>query len=162
MNMPSAHPSIKYSGQCVRRACVIPTLGLVMCPWHEQFRNQRGPSRLVRGADAAANVTVKILVEGNAVLIIRIGLQRRLMTQYGALAVGVLQENARQAARQFRGHLIDVEEPPRSRRAFHGEVLAVVMMKLLQRFDDEEIERKPNRPAPIGIAAELPRFGFAR
>src|SRR5437588_10284248 len=43
---------------------------------------------------------------------------------------------------------------PGAGRAFDFEIVAVVMMKLLERFDEQIIDRKPNRSAPIGIAAE--------
>src|SRR5258708_5098942 len=44
----------------------------------------------------------------------------------------------------------------RSGRAFHFEVLAIIVMELLQRLDDEEVQGEPDGPAPVGIAAELP------
>src|SRR3984957_8893353 len=53
----------------------LPRLVLIMRPRHEQLGNQRGPPRLMRCPDAAAGVAVKILVERNAVLVIRICLQ---------------------------------------------------------------------------------------
>ena len=64
---------------------------------HEQLGDQRGPPRLVRCADAPAGIAVKILVERDAILVVRIVLQRGLVAQHGALAVRVLQEDARQA-----------------------------------------------------------------
>jgi hypothetical protein len=41
-----------------------------------------------------------------------------------------------------------------SRRAFDGEVVAQVVVELLQRFDDQEVDRKPDRPSPVRVAAE--------
>ena len=46
--------------------------------------------------------------------------------------------------------------------ALHLKVVAKIMMKLLQRFDQQKIHRKPHRPAPIGIAAEECRRRFRR
>ena len=43
---------------------------------------------------------------------------------------------------------------PRAGRAFDLEVVAEVVMELLQRFDQQEVHREPDRPAPVGIAAE--------
>ena len=60
------------------------------------------------------------------------------------------------------GHLLDGEIRAGSRRALHLEIVAVVVMEFLQRFDDQEIDREPDRSAPVGIAAEVPRFGFGR
>ena len=92
----------------------------------------------------------------------RIGLQLWFMAEHGAVAVGVLQENARQAARQLGRDLLDGEVLARSGRAFHLEIVAVVMVELLQGFDDEEIDGEPDGPAPVGIAAELAAVGFRR
>ena len=41
-----------------------------------------------------------------------------------------------------------------TRRALDAEVLAEVVMELLQRLDDEEVDREPDRPAPVRVAAE--------
>ncbi len=49
-----------------------------------------------------------------------------------------------------------------SGRAFHLEVVAVVVMELLQRLDDEIVDRKPDRPAPVGIATEHSGVRFGR
>src|SRR5450631_2845647 len=129
---PRPAPNIATSADC--------PISPVMRPWHEQFGDQRGPPRLVRGPDPASGVAVKILVERDAVLVMGVRLQLGLVTQHGPLAVGVLQENARQAMRQLGGDLLDREIAARSRRAFHLEVIAVVMMKFLQRLDNEEIQ----------------------
>ena len=37
-----------------------------------------------------------------------------------------------------------------------------VVMKLLQRFDQQVVDRKPHRPAPVGVAAEEPGIGLRR
>src|SRR5262249_34467711 len=33
-------------------------------------------------------------------------------------------------------------------------IVAVIMMKLLKRFDQQIVNRKPNRAAPVGVAAK--------
>jgi hypothetical protein len=38
----------------------------------------------------------------------------------------------------------------------YDKVIAVVVMKLLERFDNEKIDRKPDRASPIGVATEKP------
>src|SRR5258708_4853452 len=48
------------------------------------------------------------------------------------------------------------------RRALDLEVVAVVVMKLLQRLDDEVVRRHPDGPAPIRVAAEKAALGFGR
>ena len=49
-----------------------------------------------------------------------------------------------------------------SRRELDGEVAAEVEMKFLQRFDEQEIYRKPDRSPPVGIAPEQARGRFTR
>ena len=80
-----------------------------MCARHEQLGDQRGPTRLVRCADAAAGVAVKIFVERNAILVVWIGLHCGLVAQHGAFATRVLQEDARQSVRQLVRHGVDGE-----------------------------------------------------
>ena len=41
-------------------------------------------------------------------------------------------------------------------------LLAEIIVKTLQRFDEQIVERKPDGSAPIGIAAELPGLRFGR
>ena len=47
-------------------------------------------------------------------------------------------------------------------RIFDFVTVTQIVMKLLQRFDQEKIDGKPDRSAPIGIAAEQPGPGFRR
>src|SRR5438876_602972 len=47
-------------------------------------------------------------------------------------------------------------------RAFDFEIVAVVMMKLLEGFDQEVIDREPDRTAPVGVAAENAGLRFGR
>ena len=107
-------------------------------------------------SDAPAVVAVEIFVERNALPIVGIRLQLRVLAQDRTIPLAVLEENARQPLGQFGGYFFDGNKMPRSGRAFDFEIIAVIVMKLLQRLDDEKIERKPNGAAPIGIAAELP------
>src|SRR5450631_3177553 len=125
-----------------------PRAGLVVHARHEELRDQRRPSRLMRCPDAAVGIAMKILVEWNAVLVVRIALQLRLMTQHRPLAARVLQENPRQPQGQLGGNLVDGEVGSGPRGTLHFEVIAIIVMKLLQRFDDQEIQGKPNRSAP--------------
>src|SRR5438105_4075547 len=50
----------------------------------------------------------------------------------------------------------------RTGRAFDFEIVAVVVVEFLERLDEEIIDRQPDRPAPIRIAAEDVRLRFAR
>ena len=63
---------------------------------------------------------------------------------------------------QLVGDLLDRDEAARAGRALDLEVVAVVVMELLQRLDDQEVDREPDRPAPVRVAAEQPDVGLAR
>src|ERR1700743_3995388 len=84
------------------------------------------------------------------------------MAQHGTLALRVLQENARKPARQLGSDFLQSEELARACWAFHLEVVAIVVMEFLQRFDYEKIHGKPDGAAPVRVAAELTRLRFRR
>src|ERR1700683_187672 len=114
------------------------------------------------GPYAAAGVAVEVFVKRNVLAKVWIRLQLGGLAQHGTISVGVFEKYARQPVRELRSHLFNGQIAAGARRALDAEVVAVIMMKLLQRFDDEEIERKPDGAAPIRIAAELPGVGFGR
>src|SRR5207253_1498181 len=45
---------------------------------------------------------------------------------------------------------------------FHFEIVAVVMVKLLERFDQKIIDWKPDWSAPVRVATENPGLRFGR
>src|SRR5712692_1899443 len=66
-----------------------------------------------------------------------------------ALAVLAAQPNFDQTIGKLVCDLVQCQEISRARRAFDFEIVAVVMMKLLQRLNQQIIDRKPNRAAPV-------------
>src|SRR5678815_54646 len=111
-------------------------------------------------ADAASYVPVEILEEQQVVAEMRVVLQSRILREHRAAAVFVLEKDSRQARAELLGHVVDRDEPARADRALDLEVIAVVVMELLQRFDDEEVDREPDRTAPVRVAAEQSRVGL--
>ena len=93
-------------------------------------------------------------MEQHQVVPVRIGLKCFEVAEYGPSAIFVAQECAAQAARQFRRNFPQCEHIAGTGRKFDLEVLAQIVMKLLQRFDKQEVHRKPDRTAPVGIAAK--------
>ncbi len=61
-------------------------------PGPEQFGDQAGPAGLMRRADAAAGVAVKVFVEQNVILEMRVRRELRMIFQHGPLAVFALQK----------------------------------------------------------------------
>ena len=60
----------------------------------------------------------------------------------------------RQPARKFTRDLLERHHVSRTGRAFDLERFAVKEVITLERFDDEKIDREPNRSAPVRVAAE--------
>jgi len=83
------------------------------------------------GADSLAGVAVEVFVEGDGVALVRIGLELFDVAEDGAAFVGAAQEDAREAAGDFGGDFPKVHHLARAGRAFYFEVVAVVVMELL-------------------------------
>src|SRR6266567_9626902 len=105
------------------------------------------------GADALAGVAVEVFVEGDRVAPVGIGLEFFKVAEDGASFVGAAQKDAGEASGDFCGDFPKVHYLARSCRAFYFEVVAVVVMELLERFDNQVVNRKPDWPAPIRVAA---------
>src|SRR6266436_6111283 len=106
------------------------------------------------GADALAGVAVEVFVKGDGVAPVRIGLEFLHVAEDRALSVGGAQEDADEAAGDFGGDFPKVHHLARAGRAFYFEVVAVVVMELLERFDNQVVKRKPDWAAPVRVAAE--------
>src|SRR5438034_2997057 len=116
----------------------------------------------MRGAEAAAGLAMKILVEQHVIAEMRVLLQYRHVAEDRPAAVGPTQENPAQAPRQLSRDLAEMRQRPGSHRAFDLEIVAVIGMKPLQRLDDQEVDRHPDWSAPIRVAAEHARIRVSR
>ena len=95
---------------------------------------------------------------------VKVGLELRMRPE--RCAVLVAQENRAQATCELLGDLEDREKFSGARRALDLEVIAVVMVKALQRFDDQEftgiqigprqLELPPNRVVSADSAYKRP------
>src|SRR5277367_2580843 len=113
-------------------------------------------------ANSSAGVAVKIFVERHVIAPMRIGLKFLGLAEHRPPSVAVAQEDPRKPARKLRRYFPEVLPLPGSRRKFRIESVAQKMVKLLKRFDQKKIHRKPDRPAPIRISAEESRRRFPR
>src|SRR5271165_2705018 len=77
------------------------------------------------------------------------------------LAILVPQKWPRQAPRDQGGGVPQGHELARTGGALHFEVVAKIVMELLQRLNQQEIDREPDRPAPVGVAAKQSSGRFA-
>src|SRR5262249_15811911 len=128
----------------------------------QQLGDQRGPSGLVARADRRAGVAVEILVKRNQIVPVRIGLKTRVVAEDRPAADRILQEDSRQPPRQLGRHLAERQHPAGTGRDLDPIVVAEIVMELLQRFDDQEIDWKPDRSAPVRVAAEQTGRRFGR
>jgi hypothetical protein len=109
------------------------------------------------GTDSGTIIAVEVLVEEDEIPPVWVALKKFRGARDGTPAVRIAQENVGQTVRNFRSHLPQIGFTARVRGAFDFKILAVVVMKFLKGLDKEIIHRKPDRPAPIRIAAEQPR-----
>src|SRR5260370_26536171 len=114
------------------------------------------------GADAGPIVAMKIFVEKNEVAPGWLALKEIDAARSGPAAVRIAEKNAHEPPGNFCRYLPEIRFAAGMRRAFHFEIFAVVVMKLLQRFDQEIIHRKPDRPAPVRISTEKARRRLRR
>jgi len=83
-----------------------------------------------------------------------IALKLFVISKHRPPVVLIPQEQLSQAAAQLRGDFVYRDVLPRAGGTFDFEIVAVVVMEFLQRFDYQEIDRKPDRSPPVRIAAE--------
>src|SRR5688572_21619641 len=96
------------------------------------------------GADATPSVAVEVLVERHQVAPVRIPLEQLDLAEHGAAAVVVAQEYALQAPRDVGRDLPQRRLLAGARRCLDQKVVAVVVVKLLNCLDEQEIDRKPD------------------
>src|SRR5262252_3018023 len=120
------------------------------------------PAGLVAGPQAGAVVTMKVLVEEKVVAPMGVGLERLGPSVDGPATAFIAQKDAREARCDLPGYLEEGQHLPRPGGAFHPKRVAVIEIELQQRSDDEGVHRPPDRPAPIGVAAEHPAVRLCR
>src|SRR5215831_3217592 len=128
----------------------------------QQLCDEAGPSRLVRRADAAAGVAVEVLVEVDVVaelaVVLHLGIQRVDLAYAGR----VLQKDSRETIRQLLRDLIERDTTSRAGRTLDEETVPVIVVELLKRLDEQKVDGKPHRAAPVRVASEESRSRLAR
>jgi hypothetical protein len=71
-----------------------------------------------------------------------------------------IQEKVRESRGNFERDILQVHELSRSRWTFDLHAVAVEMVILFERLDEQVIDRKPNRSAPVRVAAKHARSRF--
>ena len=98
----------------------------------DQFRDQGGPARLMAGTDAGAVVAVKIFVERDEIAPMIIALELFRPAEDRPAAGVVTQKDSRQPLRNLAGHIPEIRQPARTRRAFDFIIIAQKEVKFLQ------------------------------
>src|SRR6187399_1537425 len=88
-----------------------------------------------------------------------VGVERRL-PMYRAISAAVAQEQALKSPFDFQRNFPQGHIYAGTGGILHSERIAEIMIELLQRFDQQKINRKPDGPAPIRVAAKKARCRF--
>ena len=126
----------------------------------QEIGDQACPAGLMGRADAAPVVTVEVLVEQDAVAKMGIASSRLMMLEDRTAPGFILQENARQAASQFVRDFANGQVSRRAGRTLDLEIVAVILVELLQRFDEQVVDGHPDRPPPVRVSTEEAGNGF--
>src|SRR5215467_4592022 len=124
--------------------------------------DQSRPARLVTCAQSGTVVAVEILVEQEVVLPVGVLLELLGAPVHWPRPSFTAQKDARESARQLLRNLIERQVLSRAGRTLDLEVIAVELVQVQQRADQQSVDRHPNRAAPVGIAAEHAGIRFGR
>src|SRR5437773_4172519 len=119
-----------------------------------ELGDETGPPRLMTGAEAGAVVAVEVFVEKQQIAPVRVALELLRVAVHGPSAVAPAQKEPDEPARQLPGDVPEVEPPVRAARTLDLQVVAIKVVELLQRLDEQVVHREPERAAPVGVAAE--------
>src|SRR4051794_21425933 len=112
------------------------------------------------GAESGAVVTMEVFVEQHAISPVWIVLKLSRAAKDGPMAGWVLHKDIREAAANLLRDLIKVHLAAGTRWTFDRELVAIVGVILQQSTNHQSVDRHPDWPAPIRIAAEHARIGF--
>src|SRR4029077_6226322 len=103
-------------------------------------------------AQPSAVLSVEVFIERDQIPPERVVLKQLRPAEHRPSAI-FAQENVRQPPGYFARRLPQRFLLPGTSWYFHFELIAVVIVNPLERFDQQEVQRKPNRPAPVRIPA---------
>src|SRR5689334_13673865 len=105
-------------------------------------------------ADARAVITMEIFMKGNIVTPVWVALECFIPTKNWSTSMCVSQKDIDETMRNLVRDLTQGDFVARMGGIFHQEIVAIVMMKLLNRFDDQIVDRKPDRTTPVRVTAK--------
>src|SRR6266849_6928477 len=126
----------------------------------EQIRYHSRPARLVAGTDPCTCISMKVLVERNSITPVRVALKHRVGAKHGPAALLVPQKDTGEAACELLCDLPQGQLCASAGGILHQVLVAVELVVFPQCIHQQEIDRKPDRSAPVGIPAECPAGGL--
>ena len=105
-------------------------------------------------ADPGTVVAVKIFVKLDEVAPVGIALEFIQAAINGSATRFVSKEDSDQPTRDICGCFLEIRKMPRPIRALGFEIISKEVVKLLERFNQQIIEREPNGAAPIRVSSE--------
>src|SRR6266571_3856553 len=128
----------------------------------EEIRYHSRPAGLMAGTDAAPAITVEVLVERDVIAPVRIVLKGHVGAKYSSATLLITQKDVREPPREFLRHLPQRQFLAGAGRVFYQEIVAIELLVFLERFDQQEIDGEPDRPAPVGIPSKGSGGRFTR
>src|SRR5262245_60187342 len=120
---------------------------------HER-RDEPGPSGLMPGPETGAVVAMKVLMEEDVIPPVRIVLELRRAAEHRAVPSLIPQKDPGQTRRELPRDFEEGHHPARSGWALHFEFVAIVGIELQERPVHQDVDRHPDRAAPVRVAAE--------
>ena len=103
------------------------------------------------GADSGPVVAMEIFVEQNKITPMRILLELVRTTVHGTSAIRPAQKRMRETTGQLRRNIGEMTAPPGTGRILDGKRIAEIVMKLLERFDEQIIHGNQTGPRQLEL-----------
>src|SRR5258705_13593819 len=113
-------------------------------------------------ANAGAVIAVEVFVQPDEISPVRVGLELGDASVDRPSAIRPAQENTGQASGELSGYVPEGRALTRSGRALDLKAGTIEVVELLKGLDQQVVDGKPDRSAPVGISAEEPRARFVR
>src|SRR5439155_4410806 len=125
----------------------------------EAADGERRPALEAR-TEAPAGVAAEVLGQAQQIAAAWIVAEARVGAVAGPAPAGVRDEEARQPPVELVRDLAERRQTSRAGRALDAQRVAVEVVIALERLDHQVVHGKPDRPAPVGVAAEEPGVGL--
>src|SRR5207245_9790877 len=114
------------------------------------------------GPNSSSRVTVEVLVKQDQIAPMWVGLELFEISEHRPATSLILKKYACHPARQFARYLPQVHHLSRSSRELDFEVVAAIVVNLMQRLDEQLVSRERDRAGPDGVADTMPCRILAR